>query len=157
MGSEVPNKLAQPRSLILVCDIHLQSQLSQTEYNIDGQQMPYWECIYARSDLALCCLHIPCKPFCQFLLRGILVGKVAGFCSCHFMNEDSKVTTSLYEVEGHCGNTTEPQRKTTNPLTCAPNEVSDQPAHSRSLIRVFVVHMKKLCTLGYPEFAQGRF
>ena len=39
----------------------------------------------------------------------------------------------------------------------ASNEESDQPAHPRSLIRVFVVRMIKLCTLGYPKCAQGRF
>ena len=33
----------------------------------------------------------------------------------------------------------EPQRKKTYQLTCAPNEDSNQPAHPRSLIRVFVV------------------
>ena len=33
------------------------------------------------------------------------------------------------------------------PLTCAPNEDSDQPAHPCSLIRVFFVRMKKLCIL----------
>ena len=38
--------------------------------------------------------------------------------------------------------------------TCAPNEDSDQPAHPRSLIRVFVVRMKKLCILGYPKCDQ---
>ena len=39
----------------------------------------------------------------------------------------------------------------------APNEDSDQPARPRSLIRVFVGRMKKLCTLGYPKCAQRRF
>ena len=37
------------------------------------------------------------------------------------------------------------------------NEDSDRTAHSRSLIRVFVVRMKKLCILGYPKCAQRRF
>ena len=36
-------------------------------------------------------------------------------------------------------------------LTCAPNEGSNQPAHPRSLIRVFIVRMEKLCILGYPN------
>ena len=38
-------------------------------------------------------------------------------------------------------------------LTCAPIEDSDQPAHPRSLIRVFVVRSKKLCILGYLKCA----
>ena len=42
-------------------------------------------------------------------------------------------------------------------LTCAPNEDSDQTAHPRSLIRVSVVRMKKLCLFGYPKCAQWRF
>ena len=47
-----------------------------------------------------------------------------------------------------------PQRDKTDLLTCAPNEDSNQPAHSRSLIRVFVVCMKRLYILGYPNCAQ---
>ena len=37
-----------------------------------------------------------------------------------------------------------PQCEKTYLLTCAPNEDSNQPAHPRSLIRVFVVRMKTL-------------
>ena len=48
-------------------------------------------------------------------------------------------------------------REKTYLLTCAPNEDSNQPAHSLRLIRVFVVHMKKLYTLSYPNCAQWRF
>ena len=36
-------------------------------------------------------------------------------------------------------------------------ENSNQPAHPRSLIRVFISQMKKLCILGYPKCAQWRF
>ena len=32
-----------------------------------------------------------------------------------------------------------------------------KPAHSCSRIRVYIVHMKKLCTLGYPKCTQWRF
>ena len=39
----------------------------------------------------------------------------------------------------------------------AHNEDSDQPAHPRSLIRVFIVRMKELCILGYPKCTQWRF
>ena len=45
-----------------------------------------------------------------------------------------------------------PQREKTNLLTGVPNEDSDQPEHSRSLIRVFIVRTKKLCILGYPKY-----
>ena len=45
----------------------------------------------------------------------------------------------------------DPQHEETYRLTCAPNKDSDQTAHPRSLIRVFVVRMKKLCILGYPN------
>ena len=41
-------------------------------------------------------------------------------------------------------------------LTCAPNEDSNQPAHPRCPIRVFIVRMKKLCVLGYPKCAQRK-
>ena len=51
----------------------------------------------------------------------------------------------------------EPQREKTYLLTCALKEDSDQPAHPRSLIRVFVVRMMKLCILGCPNCAQSRF
>ena len=42
-------------------------------------------------------------------------------------------------------------------LTYASNEDSDQPAHPRCLIRVFIVRMKKLCILSYLKCAQCRF
>ena len=41
--------------------------------------------------------------------------------------------------------------------TSAPNEDSNQPVHSHSLIRVFVVGRKKLCILGHPKCTQWRF
>ena len=46
---------------------------------------------------------------------------------------------------------------TTNKMTCAPSEGSDQPGHLPSLIRVFAVHMKKTWVLSYPLSAQLRF
>ena len=51
----------------------------------------------------------------------------------------------------------EGKKTKTYPLTYAPNEDSYQPVHPRSLISVFVVHMKKLCILDYPKCAQWRF
>ena len=51
----------------------------------------------------------------------------------------------------------EPQRKKTYLLKCASNEVSNQPAHSRSLIRIFVVRIKTLGIFKYPKCAQGWF
>ena len=42
------------------------------------------------------------------------------------------------------------------PLLCAPTEDSNEPAHPSRLIRVFVVLMKKLCSLGYPKYTHGR-
>ena len=50
----------------------------------------------------------------------------------------------------------EPQRAKTTILIRAPNEDSNQPSHPRSLIRVFIVRMKKLCILGYQKCAQWR-
>ena len=37
------------------------------------------------------------------------------------------------------------------PSNICDNVDSNQTAHSRSLIRVFVVRMKKRCTLGFPK------
>ena len=42
-------------------------------------------------------------------------------------------------------------------LTCAPNDDSNQSAHSHSLIRIFVVPMKNLCIRGYQKCGQWRF
>ena len=39
---------------------------------------------------------------------------------------------------------------------CAPSQVSDQPGHPPSLIRVFADHMKKAWVLSYPLSAQRR-
>ena len=43
------------------------------------------------------------------------------------------------------------QRETTYLPTYALNKESNQYAHPRSQIRVFVVHMKKICILGYQN------
>ena len=48
----------------------------------------------------------------------------------------------------------QPQREKTNFLTSAPNENSGRHARLCSLIRVFVVHIKNLCSLGYPKCAK---
>ena len=50
----------------------------------------------------------------------------------------------------------EPPHETTNKMTCAPSEDSDQPGHPLSLIRVFAVRMKKGWVLSYPLSAQRR-
>ena len=50
----------------------------------------------------------------------------------------------------------EPTHDKTNKVACAPNEVSDQPGHPPSLIRVFAVRMKKAWILSYPLSAQRR-
>ena len=42
-------------------------------------------------------------------------------------------------------------------LSSASSEDSDQPAHPRGLIRVFIVRKKKPCILGYPKDAHERF
>ena len=39
---------------------------------------------------------------------------------------------------------------------CAPSEVSDQPGHPPSLIRIFAVRMKKAWVISYPLSAQRR-
>ena len=49
------------------------------------------------------------------------------------------------------------KREETYLRRCAPIEDSNQPAHPRSLIKVFVVRMKKFCVLCYPKCAQLRF
>ena len=42
-------------------------------------------------------------------------------------------------------------------LTCAPNKNSNQPGHPRSLVRAFVIRMKKLCIFGCPKYVRWRF
>ena len=42
-------------------------------------------------------------------------------------------------------------------LTWAPNNDSNQPVHTSSLIWVFVIRMKTFCILGYPKYDQWRF
>ena len=42
----------------------------------------------------------------------------------------------------------EPQRASSNLLTCMLNEDSNQPVLPRSLIGAFIVHIKKLCIFG---------
>ena len=47
-------------------------------------------------------------------------------------------------------------RDKTNKMACAPSEVSDQPGHPPSLIRVFAARMKKAWVLSYPLSAQRK-
>ena len=49
-----------------------------------------------------------------------------------------------------------PLHNKTSKMTCVPSEVSDQPGHSPSLIRIFPVRMKKAWVLSYPLSAQRR-
>ena len=44
----------------------------------------------------------------------------------------------------------------TNKMACAPSEDSDQPGHPPSLIREFIVSMKKAWVLSYPLSTQWR-
>ena len=48
----------------------------------------------------------------------------------------------------------EPPRDKTDEMACAPGEDSDQLSHPPSLIRVFVVRMKKAWVFIYPLSAQ---
>ena len=47
-----------------------------------------------------------------------------------------------------------PPHDKTNKMACAPSEDSDQSGHPPSLIRVFVVRMKKALVLSYPLSAE---
>ena len=55
-------------------------------------------------------------------------------------------------ITGKCFFLCEAQREKAYCLTCAPN--GNPPTHPRSLIRVYVVHMKTLCILGNLNYAQ---
>ena len=50
----------------------------------------------------------------------------------------------------------EPQHDKTNKMACAPSDHSDQPGHPPSLIRVFIVCIKKPWVLIYPLSAHRR-
>ena len=45
-------------------------------------------------------------------------------------------------------------RRTVRKLTYDSNKHSNQPVHLRSLIRIFLVRINKLCILGYPKCSQ---
>ena len=47
----------------------------------------------------------------------------------------------------------EPGHSDSNKITCTPNEVADQPAHLRRLIRIFDVRLTMLRLLGYTQSA----
>ena len=61
-----------------------------------------------------------------------------------FIQQLFKYYTRTFSIE-----TSEPQREKVYLLPCAPNKDSNQPADPGRLIRVFVVHMKKVCIFGY--------
>ena len=60
----------------------------------------------------------------------------------------------LYVIKRNFNPQSELQREKTDLLTCAPNDDSNQHAHAHSLIRVFVVRMKKLYGLVHPKCGQ---
>ena len=62
------------------------------------------------------------------------------YCCTVFLNRTIEISDKIVWLGGTWN---EPQCEKTYLLTCAPNEDSDQPARPRSLIRVFVVRMKK--------------
>ena len=70
-----------------------------------------------------------------------------------FLGKISPSTLALLSVL--CKDINEPHDKT-NKMVCAPRKDSDQPGHAPSLIRVFVVRIKKACVLSYPLSAQQR-
>ena len=43
----------------------------------------------------------------------------------------------------------EPVHEISNNVVCATSKASDQPAHTRSLIRAFASHLSILCLLSY--------
>ena len=54
------------------------------------------------------------------------------YCS---KNSELKITLLLVN---------EPQHEISNNVVCAPSKGSDQPAHTRSLIRAFAIHLNIL-------------
>ena len=61
-----------------------------------------------------------------------------------------------YHMDLGRSTTKKTKKNNNNKMTCASSEYSDQPAHLHSLIRAFVVRVKKQWVLSYPLSAQRR-
>ena len=59
---------------------------------------------------------------------------------------NTQYLTNLYPVEIR---QSEPQHEISNNVVCATSEASDQPAHTRSLIRGFAIRLNILLVLSY--------
>ena len=72
------------------------------------------------------------------------------FASCQLLYSEAFIPLFHYSYSF------EPQREKTYLLNCAHTEHANQPAHPRSVIRVFVFCMRKLRFLVYPKCIQCR-
>ena len=72
--------------------------------------------------------------------------------NCHFIQHRQEGRRKKRKKE-KIGRAFGPKCEQTYLLACAPNEDSNQPAHPLSLIRVFVVRIKKLSIILYPKCA----
>ena len=105
------------------------------------------------------CIHVV-TPWIWWWAAEIFMGILAKYeFNCNICNEKEIEDIYLFlrwiPNEPRCAIFQPPHNKT-NTMESAPSEDSDQPGHPPSLIRVFVVRIKKAWVLSYSLSAQRR-
>ena len=72
-------------------------------------------------------------------------------CFCYESQQTGNIFSYKLSSQKLNISTTDSLREKSYLLLCAPNEDSDQPAHPRSLISVFVVHMRNPAALAFQN------
>ena len=102
------------------------------------------------------------KPACQRYIASPKANHLADWAIWSYLGSPSFIwlgcssPPSIHSPSHQTFKTYESPHDKTNKLACAPSEDSDQPGHPPSLIRVFIVRMKKAWVLSYPLSAQRR-
>ena len=105
----------------------------------------------AKTRIILCTSSVWSGHYCSKIYSAIssdtVTWKHLSDCSTGQANRDLDCAYTPWGLFPHGENQTcyDPQWEETYLLTCPPNRGSNQPAHPRRLIRIFVVHTKKLC------------
>ena len=93
-----------------------------------------------------------CPIFCGDLKKHLIEKHPISTTENNFM--ENKFTTKIFFVEGSRAIIIDPVHEISNNVVCATSKASDQPAHTRSLIRAFASYsmIVKLLTEHHLEF-----
>ena len=98
-------------------------------------------CVWVRLSVQYCFTH-------DYFWQQILITKYVNHGSCALKSDDSTENDTVVRNLGHT-NEIEPVHEISINVVCATSKASDQPAHTRSLIRAFASRLSILWLLSY--------